>query len=157
MKHALKLIPLAIALAFVIVNARIISVRPMHHDEANQAIRFADLLEGRGYQYDPQGHHGPTLYYATIPAARLSGARDIAHCTEATVRAVPLAATALLILLVGCQGAIIGQLTAILAAALTAISAPFVFYSTYYIQEPLLVLFAAVLAALSLSCRRLRK
>ena len=44
MKHALKLIPLAIALAFVIVNARIISVRPMHHDEANQAIRFGDLL-----------------------------------------------------------------------------------------------------------------
>ncbi len=147
MKHALKLIPLAIALAFVIVNARIISVRPMHHDEANQAIRFADLLEGRGYQYDPQGHHGPTLYYATIPAARLSGARDIAHCTEATVRAVPLAATALLILLVGCQGAIIGHLTAILAAALTAISAPFVFYSTYYIQEPLLVLFAAAAMA----------
>lgn len=147
MKHALKLIPLAIALAFVIVNARIISVRPMHHDEANQAIRFGDLLEGRGYQYDPQGHHGPTLYYATIPAARLSGARDIAHCTEATVRAVPLAATALLILLVGCQGAIIGQLTAILAAALTAISAPFVFYSTYYIQEPLLVLFAAAVMA----------
>ena len=101
MKHALKLIPLAIALAFVIVNARIISVRPMHHDEANQAIRFGDLLEGRGYRYDPQGHHGPTLYYATIPAARLSGARDIAHCTEATVRSVPLAATALLILLVG--------------------------------------------------------
>ena len=143
MKHALKLIPLAIALAFVIVNARIISVRPMHHDEANQAIRFGDLLEGRGYRYDPQGHHGPTLYYATIPAARLSGTRDIAHCTEATVRAVPLAATALLILLVGCQGTIIGQLTAFLAAALTAISAPFVFYSTYYIQEPLLVLFAA--------------
>lgn len=147
MKHALKLIPLAIALAFVIVNARIISVRPMHHDEANQAIRFADLLEGRGYQYDPQGHHGPTLYYATIPAARLSGARDIAHCTEATVRSVPLAATALLILLVGCQGAIIGHITAILAAALTAISAPFVFYSTYYIQEPLLVLFAATAMA----------
>ncbi|MBQ9448091.1 MAG: TIGR03663 family protein [Victivallales bacterium] len=147
MKHALQFIPLAIALAFVIVNARIISVRPMHHDEANQAIRFGDLLEGRGYQYDPQGHHGPTLYYATIPAARLAGARDIAHCTEATIRSVPLAATALLILLIGCQGAIIGHLTAILAAALTAISAPFVFYSTYYIQEPLLVLFAAAAMA----------
>ena len=148
MNHALKLIPLAFALAFVIVNARMISVRPMHHDEANQAIRFGDLLEGRGYRYDPQGHHGPTLYYATLPAARLAGAHDIAHCTEATIRSVPLAATALLILLVGCQGAILGNTTALLAAALTAISAPFVFYSTYYIQEPLMVLFvAAALAA----------
>ena len=147
MNHALKLIPLAVALAFVIVNARIISVRPMHHDEANQAVRFGDLLEGRGYRYDPQGHHGPTLYYATLPAARLAGAHDIAHCTEATIRSVPLAATALLILLIGCQGAVFGNLTAILAAVLTAISAPFVFYSTYYIQEPLMVLFAAAALA----------
>ena len=130
MNHALKLIPLAFALAFVIVNARMISVRPMHHDEANQAIRFGDLLEGRGYQYDPQGHHGPTLYYATLPAARLAEAHDLAHCTEATIRSVPLAATALLILLIGCQGVVFGNLTAILAAVLTAISAPFVFYST---------------------------
>lgn len=150
MKRALQLIPLAIAVAFVFVNAHIISLRPMHHDEANQAIRFADLLEGRGYRYDPQGHHGPTLYYATLPAAHLAGATDIANCTEATIRSVPLAATALLILLVGCQGAIIGHITAILAAALTAISTPFFYYSTYYIQEPLMVLFAAAgLAALA--------
>ena len=148
MSKALRIITLAFALAFVIVNAHIISVRPMHHDEANQAIRFGDLLEGRGYRYDPHGHHGPTLYYATLPAAWIARADSIAHCTEATVRAVPLAATALLILLVGLQGAILGESSAVLASLLTAVSTPFVFYSTYYIQEPLLVLFAtASLAA----------
>ena len=104
------------ALAFVVVNARIISVRPMHHDEANQAIRFGDLLEGRGYSYDPHGHHGPSLYYATLPAAWTCGVHNIAHCTEATVRAVPLVATAMLILLVGLQGSILGQWTALLAS-----------------------------------------
>ena len=41
--------------------------RPMHHDEANQAVKFGELLETGDYRYDPDDHHGPTLYYLTLP------------------------------------------------------------------------------------------
>ena len=43
--------------------------KPLHHDEANQAIKFGDLLENGDYKYDPVDHHGPTLYYLTLPIA----------------------------------------------------------------------------------------
>ena len=45
----------------------------MHHDEANQAIKFGDLLERGEYRYDSRDHHGPTLYYLTLPFAWLGG------------------------------------------------------------------------------------
>ena len=48
-------------------------VRPMHHDEANQAVRFGRLLETGEYRYDRRDHHGPTLYYLTLPVAWLRG------------------------------------------------------------------------------------
>ena len=32
--------------------------RPMHADEANQAVKAGNLLEGRGYAFDPADHHG---------------------------------------------------------------------------------------------------
>ena len=46
-----------------------LDARPMHHDEANQAVKFGGLLETGQYHYDPADHHGPTLYYLTLPAA----------------------------------------------------------------------------------------
>ncbi|NTV82107.1 MAG: hypothetical protein HGA24_11875, partial [Candidatus Aminicenantes bacterium] len=76
-----------------------LDVRPMHHDEANQAVRFGDLLERGEYRFDPQDHHGPTLYYLTLPAARAAGAGSLAGLGEATLRAVPALLGAGLLLL----------------------------------------------------------
>jgi hypothetical protein len=45
----------------------------MHHDEANQAVRFGILLETGEYRYDRHDHHGPTLYYLTLPFAWARG------------------------------------------------------------------------------------
>ena len=45
------------------------SPRPMHGDEANQAVRTGMLLETGRYDYDPQDHHGPSLYWLTLPVA----------------------------------------------------------------------------------------
>ncbi|MBN1939786.1 MAG: TIGR03663 family protein, partial [Candidatus Aminicenantes bacterium] len=58
------LILLAIA-AGLLLRLNDLDLRPMHHDEANQAVKFATLLEKGEYVYDKTDHHGPLLYYLT--------------------------------------------------------------------------------------------
>ena len=60
----------------------------MHHDEANQAVKFGALLERGEYRYDAHDHHGPTLYYLTLPAAWLRGQHTLASLDEWTLRGV---------------------------------------------------------------------
>src|SRR4030066_150046 len=74
------------ALLFRVVR---LDVRPMHHDEANQAVKFGALLERGEYRFDPGDHHGPSLYYFTLPAARDPGARAPAKPSETTPRRGP--------------------------------------------------------------------
>ena len=56
--------------------------RPMHNDEAVNAIKFRNLWEGPGYRYDPAEFHGPTLAYSTLVWEKLTGAGDFARFTE---------------------------------------------------------------------------
>src|SRR5208283_431711 len=61
--------------------------RPMHNDEAVNAIKFGQLWERGGYKYDPNEHHGPSLYYATLALGRLTGApQDFDQFTESRLR-----------------------------------------------------------------------
>ena len=57
---------IALAAGLALRLARL-DVRPMHHDEANQAVKFGALLEHGEYRYDAYDHHGPTLYFLTLP------------------------------------------------------------------------------------------
>lgn len=66
-----------------------LGVRPMHADEANQAVKLGRMLEGRGYRFDPTEHHGPTLYYFALVPAWLRGQVSLAELTETTVRLTP--------------------------------------------------------------------
>jgi uncharacterized protein (TIGR03663 family) len=128
--------------------------RPMHCDEANQATKAGLLLESGVYRYDPQEHHGPSLYWLTVPALGLSSARDFAHTSEPTYRLVPVIFGAGLVLLLLLLGDALGRPAAVVAAVLTAISPAMVFYSRYYIQETLLVFFT--LAAIASGWRYIR-
>lgn len=142
---------LALGLAFRLADLR---ARPMHHDEANQAVRFGALLETGEYRYDPQDHHGPTLYYLTLPFAWLQGQRTLASLDERTVRMVPAVFGAglllLFFLLAGPTDASsargIGRVAAAAAATLAAISPVLTYYSRFYIQETLLVFFVIAFA-----------
>ena len=78
---------LLLVAAFALRYARLDS-RPMHNDEAVNAIKFGQLWEKGGYRYDPNEHHGPTLYYATWPVVRLAGSADFAQLTERQLRLV---------------------------------------------------------------------
>ena len=129
---------LALALAFRLARA---DLRPMHHDEANQAVKFGELLETGDYRYDRHDHHGPTLYYLTLPAAWLRGQRTLASLDERTLRVVPAAFGAGLLLLFLPLARGLGRPAVAAAALLAAVSPVLTFYSRFYIQESLLVFF----------------
>jgi len=114
--------------------------RPMHADEANQAVKLGELLDSGNYTFDPRDHHGPTLYYLALPIAWLRGERSLASLEEATVRLLPAIAGTIAVALVAWFGAQTGA-WALAAAAFIAVSPPAVYYSRYFIQETLLVAF----------------
>jgi uncharacterized protein (TIGR03663 family) len=115
--------------------------RPMHHDEANQAVKFGALLERGEYRYDAFDHHGPTLYYLTLPAATLRGQATLASLDEWTLRGVTAAFGAVTILLLPLLTNGIGRAASVAGAWLLALSPAMVFYSRMFIQESLLACF----------------
>ena len=121
--------------------------RPMHHDEANQAYRFGTLLEDGTYHYDADDHHGPTLYYLTLPIAWLTGAETFAETNEHTYRLVPVLFGMLLIFFTPLIRSGIGSSAVLAASLLTAISPAMAYYSRFYIQEISLVFFTFVMIA----------
>jgi uncharacterized protein (TIGR03663 family) len=118
-----------------------LGLRPMHHDEANQAVKFGDLLERGEYRYDRTDHHGPSLYYLTLPFAWASGASSLAELNEATVRSVPVAFGVLLLLLLLMLQQEMGKGPLLLSGVFLAVSPAVVFYNRFYIQESLFIFF----------------
>ena len=118
-----------------------LDLKPFHGDEANQAYKCGSLIDQGFYQYDPNDHHGPTLYYLTLPSAWLTSDGTFAGTNEFTFRIVPVIFGVGLVLLLLLVGDGIGRPAAVCAGILTAISPAMVYYSRYYIQEMLLVFF----------------
>ena len=116
-------------------------VRPMHADEANQAVKLGAMLEGGTYRFDPRDHHGPTLYYLGLLPARLRGETTLAALTETTVRLTPALAGVAAVALLWWLASPLGRWPAFTAALLLAVSPAAVYYSRYFVQESLLVMF----------------
>lgn len=143
-------IPYLAALALILLGAAVLrfydlGYRPMHGDEANQAIKTSVLLEKGEYAYDPFEHHGPTLYYLTLPILWIAGAHNAAEMTEPMIRVVPAFFGLGLVLLSWLMVAPIDRRAGLWAALLTAVSHGLVYYSRYYVQEISFVFFAAAL------------
>jgi uncharacterized protein (TIGR03663 family) len=132
------LLAFAAALTF---RAASLGLRPMHHDEANQALKFGTLLETGEYRYDKEDHHGPSLYYFSLPLAWAAAQKTLAALTEKTLRAVPACFGAGTILLLLVFLPLAGRQTVAWAALFLAISPVMVYFSRFYIQETLLVFF----------------
>jgi len=118
-----------------------LSLRPMHHDEANQALKFGTLLEHGEYRYDKQDHHGPSLYYLTLPFAQIFGQNTLVSLSERSLRFVPaffgLATVLLLLLFLPA----LGRPAVFWSALGLALSPIMTYFSRFYIQEILLVFF----------------
>lgn len=143
-----------LALALVLVaaggfalRAPQLNLRPMHNDEAVNAIKLNGLWEQASYRYDPNEYHGPFLYYATLPALWLSGAKNLAQVSESTLRMVPVVFGVAVILLLWLMADALGRSATVLAGVFAAISPAMVFYSRYFIHEMLLVCFMLLLLA----------
>jgi uncharacterized protein (TIGR03663 family) len=134
------LVAIALMAALALRGARL-DVRPMHHDEANQAIKFGDLLERGDYRYDFRDHHGPTLYYVTLPSAWLGGRHTLASLDEVTLRRVPALFGVATILLLPFLSTALGRTATSVAAILMALSPAMVFYSRMFIHEALFACF----------------
>jgi len=133
-------------LLFAIVVALVLRLphvaeRPMHNDEAVNGIKFGALWLHGDYKYDPNEHHGPTLYYATLLATGSAGSKDLADLTERRLRFLTVLFCLGLIPLVFLLKDGLGPTACVWAALFTAVSPSFVFYSRYYIHEMLLVFF----------------
>jgi len=132
---------LAVAIGAAALRLPRLALRPMHGDEANQAVKTAILLETGRYAYDPHDHHGPTLYYLVLPVLWACGAETAPQVTDGHLRVVPAVFGVLVVLVLLLMGDGLGRPAALCAAVLTAVSPALVFYSRYYVQEMLLVCF----------------
>jgi uncharacterized protein (TIGR03663 family) len=119
--------------------------RPMHNDEAVNAVKFGELWQHGGYKYDPDEHHGPTLYYSTLAFGRVLGLHKIESFSEVTYRGLTILFGLGLILLLPLLRDGLGKTGTLWAAFFTAVSPALVFYSRYYIHEMLLVFFSLLL------------
>lgn len=129
-----------LTLAALAVRLPKLGHRPMHGDEANQAVKAGTLWETGVYRYDPEDNHGPTLYWLTLPSLWISG-HGFAESREEDYRLVPVIFGAGLVPLLLAFRRELGAVGLVGAGVLTAISPALVFYSRYYIQETLLVFF----------------
>jgi uncharacterized protein (TIGR03663 family) len=123
-----------------------LTLRPMHGDEAVNAMKFRALWTQNNYKYDPNEFHGPTLPYFTLPAAWLNHARDFNDFDEAAFRIVTAGFGLALIVLLLLLTPDFGRAETLWASAFAALSPAMVFYSRYYIHEMLLVFFTALAA-----------
>jgi uncharacterized protein (TIGR03663 family) len=131
--------------AAVALRAPKLDTRPLHNDEAVNAIKIAELWQHGRYKYDPDEYHGPTLHYATAPLLWLSGARTTDDLTDARLRLAPLVFGVGLVLLLMLFAPVIGRAAALWAALFVAVSPAFVFYSRYFIHEMPLIFFTALM------------
>ena len=121
--------------------------RTFHPDEANQAITTGRLLETGAYAYNPQDHHGPTLYYAAAAIQKAAGHNSTATLDPTLLRCTPLL-FAVLALLFGTLALrkITGRIWhGLLFALLLGTSPIFAFFATDFIQEMLLAAFTMMM------------
>ena len=122
------------------------SLRLPHADESEQATTALKLLDGKGYKYNPDGPHGPTLYYYSLAKKICTGSEnpDIAG-----MRKDMLFFTILLMCSYLLCSPMLGRFAAWAACGFLGLSGIAVIYSVYYVQETIFAL-AIFLTATSL-------
>jgi len=119
-----------------------LALKPLHHDEGINGIFFLRLFREGVYRYDAANYHGPTLYYFALIT---SSVNNLVFGGEGpstlAIRTVPvLFGIGIVGLVMGLRYRL-GEVGAIFAAALLALSPGMVYFSRDFIHEVPLVFF----------------
>ena len=147
MKNALYIL-LIFACVFVGFSNRSFNIRERipHADEAEQASVFLNLFQNGEYKYNPNGPHGPTLYYYAAAAANMAGSPAPVQITVNYLRSLLLPFSLLIMALYILFSPYVGRMAAWGACAAFCLSATASIYSVYFVQE---IIFAAAILALA--------
>lgn len=110
-------------------------LKPFHHDEGVNGFFLTTLFKQGTFHYDPSNYHGPTLYFIALVPAYLCGLNTFAVRLTTAVFGV-LIVTGILSL-----RRYLGNVGALVAALLIALSPGMTFISRYFIHEMLFVFF----------------
>ncbi len=143
-RRALFLVPAAIwlALAWPGLGSRI-----LHTDEAVNAAIVGGILEGRGFDYQSQDHHGPAYFALSAGIANVFGVRDFASLDEAVLRSGAVVSGLLVIAGLAWLSTFLGFAPGLLAALLWSVSPLALYFGRYAIHETLFVAFTVGLVA----------
>ena len=134
-----------LVVAALLLRVYMLDARAMHHDEAVHAHFAFQLIAGEPYVYDPT-YHGPFLYYTQALVFSVLGT------SEFTARLLPALFGAACVALVYPLRRHMGNLGALFAGLLLAISPSMVYYSRFLRNDIYLVFFtlASVVLVLAL-------
>ena len=148
--RAWRIAQAAVMLSAVLVRLYQLELRPMHHDEGVNGFFLNNLMRTGVFNYDPNNYHGATLYYFTLPLAKL--AEHFQMLDSWVLRLVPVIFGVATVWLALSLRRYLGAVGALAAAALLALSPGVVFFSRYFIHEMMFAFFTLglVVAALRL-------
>jgi uncharacterized protein (TIGR03663 family) len=119
-----------------------LALKPLHHDEGVNGLFLLKLFRQGVYRYDAANYHGPTLYYCALIT---SSVNNLLFGGEGTttfaIRMVPaLFGIGIVGFVIGFRNRL-GNIGALFAAALLALSPGMVYFSRDFIHEMPLVFF----------------
>ena len=142
---ALTLLALVCFIVIIIAAAAFrvprLDLRPVHGDEANQAVKTGILYDTGVYTYDPHEHHGPTLYYFALPILYLSGVDSFKTSDIIHYRALVVFFSLVMMCLLWPLRSALGTGAILWSALFLAVSHGMTYYSRYFVQEILFVCF----------------
>ena len=116
--------------------------KPMHTDEAVNAIMVHNSLLGEPVYFDPSHYHGPLLKDLAIVVVSLAKSINEGQWSKATLRFLRALAGSLLVFAFFLLGRHMGRDASFIALLLSAASPPLIYYSRYFIHESLFILFS---------------
>ncbi|MEM0359784.1 MAG: TIGR03663 family protein [Candidatus Diapherotrites archaeon] len=117
------------------VRLSLMELRPLHHDEGVNGYFISNIVEGRGWKYDPENYHGPTFFYITAVSFLAFGGNIFA------LRIVPVIFGCLLVLVPFLLRKRLGFWGVLTSTFFLAFSPALLYYSMDAIHEILFTFF----------------
>ncbi len=132
-KEIKYLIIFTIVILALITRLFLLNIRPLHHDEGVNYFFADNILEGRGFKYDPLNYHGPSYFFILFASFLILGISEFSLRLPAAFFGIILVCLPLFLKFKE-------KSTKYLTAAFLLLSPSIMYYSRYSIHEILFVL-----------------